>query len=494
MSILLKEGRKEDLKKKYSDKFSQEDLDFILNISDLVDFNHKYTDFVLREIEPGTDVAWWAEEIIDAIKLFHKYQSQLDKKDINQYKSLDELDNALEPFLQKEKERELEKQVDKIYEDDKFIVVKPKTEEASCKYGSNTKWCVTQKNAGHFERYTSGNQGLYFVIDKKNSTNKNYSKIALHFDNSGTLKYWDSTDDLLDRKQISVLEYAFPDLINTIKDDYKKRSLSKIDEFLAETFSSHGVTVSKDDYFSLNTQLNVVVEGFENVEGMGLGHAQGTLTVVLNSKSNKEVIDAYEVFITYKPQNANTFSISVGFMAKDGYEIDLELESWGIDARLRMENSPAITAQEVRKYIGGKVFAQIRFNEKITQKVRRIELQISPDTQSWLKRSIHGYTFGKNKGLISKLIKFLDSGVEGTKLDFLVSIGKLKSKIDGGKKLYARPNGEFLPSSSWRGQHASFFASAKASGILDYKKIGNQFILSKGPNFDAFKEGKLKSF
>jgi len=36
MGILLREGRKEDLKKKYSTKFNEEDLDFILNISDKV--------------------------------------------------------------------------------------------------------------------------------------------------------------------------------------------------------------------------------------------------------------------------------------------------------------------------------------------------------------------------------------------------------------------------------------------------------------------------
>ena len=41
MGILLREGRKEDLKKKYANKFDEETLNWILNISDLVDFNHK---------------------------------------------------------------------------------------------------------------------------------------------------------------------------------------------------------------------------------------------------------------------------------------------------------------------------------------------------------------------------------------------------------------------------------------------------------------------
>ena len=56
MSILLKEGRKEDLRKKYAKKFEGNDgLDFILNISDLQDFNHKYTDWVLKNVDPESE-------------------------------------------------------------------------------------------------------------------------------------------------------------------------------------------------------------------------------------------------------------------------------------------------------------------------------------------------------------------------------------------------------------------------------------------------------
>ncbi|MFN9952370.1 MAG: hypothetical protein ACK55I_04660, partial [bacterium] len=112
------------------------------------------------------------ESTIWAIKDFDKYQSQLEKKDINQYGSYLELEKALYPVRVREKEKILEKQVEKIYEDDKFLVIKPKTHEASCKYGANTKWCTTSHPDDHFKRYTSGSQALYYVINKKNSTNK----------------------------------------------------------------------------------------------------------------------------------------------------------------------------------------------------------------------------------------------------------------------------------------------------------------------------------
>ena len=86
----------------------------------------------------------------------------------------------------------------------------------------------------------------------------------------------------------------------------------------------------------------------------------------------------------------------------------------------------------------------------------------------------------------------MDDGTIGTKLDFLESIGKLKSKTVDGKKYYSK-SGDYLPSSQWRGYFSSFFASAKMAGILTYRKVGTGYFLTKGPNFEAFKEGQLKS-
>ncbi len=120
LSILITEGRKEDLKKKYANKFSEEDLDFILGISDLQDFNHKYTDWVLKHILEYADVDIMAETAVDLVKDFDKYQKNLQKKDINQYLSFEELEKALEPYKEKEKEKELESQTEKIFEDEKY--------------------------------------------------------------------------------------------------------------------------------------------------------------------------------------------------------------------------------------------------------------------------------------------------------------------------------------------------------------------------------------
>jgi len=125
MHILL-EGRKEDLRAKYIKSMDPEVLDWVLGISDLKDFNHKYTDFVLRTLNKDSeDLDMDVDVLVGMVKDFDKYQSQLQKKDINQYKNAEELDAALLPFKVKEKERELENQTEKIYEDDGFLVLRP---------------------------------------------------------------------------------------------------------------------------------------------------------------------------------------------------------------------------------------------------------------------------------------------------------------------------------------------------------------------------------
>jgi hypothetical protein len=492
ISALLNEGRKEDLKKKYATKFNEQDLDFILNISDLKDFNHKYTDFVLKNTdgdgELDTDEL---EHLIGLIKDFDKYQSQFPKKDINQYVSLNELEKVILYVRAKSEERELEKQADKIYEDDKFVVIKPKTEESSCKYGSNTKWCVTSKGSGHFGRYTAGRQALYFIINKAKSTNANYAKVAIHFDDEGHLRYWDTQDSPMTQREIDVFEYAFPEMINSIKDDYKIHAGSMADRVLAQIFNSIGETsVGTSNYLNSRNDLSVYIKGFQNLTDLGFGRSEAELSISLYSVDGGKLIDKYRVFITYKSKDNDSFSASIGFMGDDDVTgddlIDLGLEDWGIDASYTIGKNPAAIAEGIRRYICSRVLNHIQNNPALVQKIAGTSKVWRPD------RANYGYTFSKNKGLIKKLVDYLDKGTIGTKLDFLESIGKLKSKTVDGKKYYSK-SGDYLPSSNWRGYFSSFFASAKMAGILNYRKIGKDYFLTKGPNFEAFKEGQLKS-
>lgn len=109
------------------------------------------------------------DTILEIVRNFHRFSQSLEKKDINQY-HLDSLNLVLEPKILKAKEKELSKDVTKIYEDDTWLIMSPKTHAASCVYGANTQWCVTMKNnPSYFDRYTTNSFYLIFVINKKDN-------------------------------------------------------------------------------------------------------------------------------------------------------------------------------------------------------------------------------------------------------------------------------------------------------------------------------------
>jgi hypothetical protein len=492
MSILLVEGRKEDLRAKYIKSMDPEVLDWILGISDLQDFNHKYTDFVLRTLNKDSEeLEDDMEVLIGLVKDFNKYQSQLEKKDINQYKNAEELDAALFPFKVKEKEKELENQAEKIYEDDQFVVVIPKSEEASCKYGAGTRWCTTSKGSGHFGRYTSGSQLLFYIINKKKSKGGNYDKVAVHFDNSGKESWWDTQDTPMNQREIDVFKYAFSEVVDAIL-NYKKNHVEKTkNQLLYQVFSNDRRYDQLERFLVPDTKLGIGIDGFENIEGMP-GHATGELTIYLKKNDESKVVDSYSIMIVYgdviydQRFERNVFRIDVGFSGNDPSEesdyLDLGLENLDLKSTMILDGVEK-TADGIRIWLSSRVKSEVENNSELQKKVTGGQAVFT---------STYGYTFGRNKGMISKLIKYLDSEKIGTKLDFLTDIGYLEKIVKDGKTKYKRGNFTFEPR-ELRGQHASFFAAAKNAGILNYRKVGRDFLLTKGPNFDAYKEGRLKA-
>jgi hypothetical protein len=127
-------------------------------------------------------------KVADDIDYFHKNPSKYEKKDINQYDSIDDLEKASnDAKLKLSRKEQKETGVDKVYEDDDFLLLMPKTHKASCRYGSNTRWCVTMRNtSSYFENYFT--QGpIFFLVDKRRIAPTNsmdtptYYKVAIHY-------------------------------------------------------------------------------------------------------------------------------------------------------------------------------------------------------------------------------------------------------------------------------------------------------------------------
>lgn len=360
----INEGRKEDVTQKYKQKFKEYPsvISDVLNNDVITRTNYKYADFLLNNLHPNSD----EYEISDAIALINKFdknQQNLEKQDINQYNDLEDLENSVNLYMVSKREKA---DVEKIYgnEDDRYLVIIPKNEAASCKYGANTKWCVTSKGSGHFERYTLGKQLLYFIIDKKNSTDTEFSKVAVHVSNFGKFTYYDSKDQPLSEKEIRLLKYAIPDAIKAIEDDYEKKNQVKNVE-LYDVFT--------DDYFDTNTLqyetpdvddfLTMALSGFDT---HGLGYASASLDVFLYDISDRnKLIDKYELFITYNELSKKTFSIQVDISGWDGHIDENNFIDLGLGGEelsyypITFENTEKDTAKKVRQIILGEVYQRL---------------------------------------------------------------------------------------------------------------------------------------
>lgn len=483
VKYILTESRSDNLKKKYSNKFDETILNKILELPFLKKTNHKYTDFFLKVLDSNSPKIEKDIQVIhDAIVSFDDLLQYIEQKDINQYKTLEELQYALIEPKTKQRERELEKKVDKIFENSKFLVVIPKTQEASCKYGANTKWCVTVKDSGEFERHTSGSQVLYFIIDKQNSTRDKYSKIAIHYDTDGDATFFDSKDNILSNQKIKLLKKTYPGLFAAIDSNYESRHSTRMKRYLNSVFNKEGVVKSVHKNFKNSGYTFEIESGkLETIQKFGI--ARGGSMVYIK-KDNEEEIENHLTFdftVFFHEKEIDSYKISVHFQQDEFSKLSLP----SFESELNYKQTLDLTHKDFLTNVNNFIYNQLNNLKNIQKYIKNV---------TWFVERYYGYTFQENKGLIKKLVDWLDSGKKGSKLDFLVSASKLKRKIVDGTKLYSIPGlrtPKFKPSSDFRGHFSSFFASAKNAGIIDYERVGNKYFIIKGPNFEAFKRGEL---
>jgi len=89
--------------------------------------------------------------------------------------------------------KELAKQVEKDFEDEEWLVVRPFSYESSVKYGYGSKWCTAmEKNPEHFFRY-SRNGTLIYCLNKKTG-----DKVSAYYEKQEGLSFWSAEDDRID--------------------------------------------------------------------------------------------------------------------------------------------------------------------------------------------------------------------------------------------------------------------------------------------------------
>jgi hypothetical protein len=112
-------------------------------------------------------------------------------KDLNSWTDIETLESDIETAkssamrAKKEKEdkgkasKQAKSESDVVYDDEKFMVIRPMSPHASCYFGQGTKWCISATDSqNYFDSYTKEGKAFYFVMDKTRSNDDPLKKVA----------------------------------------------------------------------------------------------------------------------------------------------------------------------------------------------------------------------------------------------------------------------------------------------------------------------------
>ena len=270
LKTILLEGRVEDVyTKRISDGSPQIEkiyYDEIVPGSASINPNHKYLDWISKNWSP-TDVdnrggvTHNLKEILLAVSKFDTQNQRLKIKDLNQYRDIDQLFDVLQKLGQTARRTvEISDEVDRIYEDNRFVVVVPKTHKSSCYYGAGTKWCTASKDSDtHFSSY-KGNGELYYIIDKTLPTSSPYYKVALNKKIAGlTEDFWDVKDKpITDTTKIMTIIQN-----KKMLEDIRNHFGVKFEERIKQEKELQAKRLSRNEEFRERERLRRIQQGIE---------------------------------------------------------------------------------------------------------------------------------------------------------------------------------------------------------------------------------------
>jgi hypothetical protein len=150
-------------------------------------------------------------------------KGQIENTDVTSYKDIESIRSALTLASMKELTKDLEGQVIKEFEDEKWVILRPLTFPASAKYGSSTRWCTTyQREKNYFEKYWRKGILVYFINKKTGYKFAGYK--GLSGDNE--FSFWNSEDNRVDYLDVEADDYLFPIVRKIFKSTSTNKNLS----------------------------------------------------------------------------------------------------------------------------------------------------------------------------------------------------------------------------------------------------------------------------
>jgi hypothetical protein len=541
--MVLLEGRKEDLYNKYKWQIESERklnslfqplsiYDMLIDEPFIQQTNYKYLEPLiqqyyfynetyarqgkeLEELEPNqvntsirdvSDMRQFVAEIVPKVQFFDTNKDKYPKKDLREYIGdwferdfLNFTNELIKQTSEKQEEKKARKEVDKVYDSDTILIVKPKTHTASCYYGAGTKWCTTMKNnSSYFESHTK-NANLYYIIVKKKNVSDRFYKIAINIKPGQKLidsDWYDVQDNKFNFSEKDLFLTIIPQkAVDAIYDDLK---LLKDSWFVKELVPNIPKTALMQEgsrfYLSGTKSINIALrfEQFDLYDDLGDVEENGefqrfTAKYRLSefNKTEMELVDPDVDSYFYEEGQVD----GVALAGDDGYTIILTFEQtdeYGNEYVLNYAEQLEITD----KFYKDVSFATAmhRMLNKTLNKVTSYDYFKAKLREFSEKKGIHrkytmaGYTFTKGGKLTKSLMDYIESlpeGGIGNKLDFLTKTGQVKVTPEG---VISKTGREI----TLQGYLSSFFSAAKQAGIIQKPEGKNGFI--KGPNFNKYKE------
>lgn len=188
------------------DKIKEDNPELNISIIDMIramdpSTTNKYCDFLIKMIKNHNI----NQEIIiksmmdtlfgmNQIERLHKFEEHskanripVEYKDISRHGDWTGINTAVELADEIVKRKELEKETNKLYNDDEWLVLIPQSYEASQLYANGTKWCITQKS--YWNDYKKHSR-IIFIINKKSDEKYAISKRM----SDNVIQGWDAVD------------------------------------------------------------------------------------------------------------------------------------------------------------------------------------------------------------------------------------------------------------------------------------------------------------
>ena len=440
-------------------------------------------------------------------------------KDINSYSSLTELEFIVDELekvaTRKSKEKELKKDVDRVYEDDNWVIIRPKSHGASCYYGAGTKWCTTSKDKTFFEKYN--NEGVLYYVIKKDS-GPDY-KIALYKQlpkietdirtNRRQLgrvpddQWYDMEDNPLSNRASSMVSSMLP-----------SKAIQVIDDLYVRELNRHKELLDFNKYKTLNQFTNIVTDKLQgqkikfNTESGPwelevVGRNEWYVSPVGDNKYKFSVevfIDTeYEIIVSdfngyIEPTRENDIAEDIGwyFRLLPGhivaasnnlgyYEIDVR-NTDGVELGLPSREIFKIRFLDNDKYgargyrgFPEKTFLNMVILPNLRYLLSRPEVKelTRKDNRVWepmRSRTPLTFKYPPKEGSLTQLfIDFVKNNPGKTRKEFYDSIGRT-----------------YTP-----GHNSEFFSVINNSGIVNMSRKGRQFVYTLGPNYEPWTRGEL---